>query len=79
MAEKAPKRSQPGAKRARPSEPSDPPYEITLPHPAAGDAEPPVTNDPDGAPDLSEGTSPLGDYSRELQREYDEQMEEGKL
>jgi hypothetical protein len=72
MAENAPKQTQP-------SEPLSPPYEITLPHPPAEDAEPAVTYDPNVAPSLSNGKSPLGDYTRELQREYDEQMEEGKL
>jgi hypothetical protein len=50
-----------------------------LPHPDDEGAEPPAPGDQEDVPSLSDRESPLGDYVRELQQEYDEQMEEGKL
>jgi len=55
-------------------DPTDPPELPTRDEPTA---ETPQTPDP--AAGRPEQKSSVGDYVRELQREYDEQQEEGKI
>jgi hypothetical protein len=50
----------------------------TRPQPSS-DADLPVANGPDGEQTPHGATSPPGDYVREIQMEYDEQQEEGRL
>ncbi len=46
---------------------------------AANEPAAPTEQWADDAPPTISPESPIGDYTRELQREYDEQQEEGKI
>jgi hypothetical protein len=79
MADQIPLHAQPGASSSQLLAPLVPPDAAAQPHPSADAADLPAINDPDGEPNPPKGTSPLGDYVREIQLEYEEQQEEGKL
>ena len=68
-------------KKGRP-EPVVLPDVATQPHPIITVPEMPVDNDPDDEPispvDASEH-APVGDYVRQIQLEFEEQEEEGKV
>jgi hypothetical protein len=69
-------------KKKRPSEPVVLPDVATQAHPIVTVPEVPVDNDPDDEPispvDASED-APVGDYVRQIQLEFEEQQDEGKV
>jgi hypothetical protein len=64
---------------AVPADPVVVPGVTAQPHPPTNVTGVPIVPGPQNGSNLPGGASPLGGYVREIQREYDEQQEEGKL